>query len=211
MRHWLLLSIFGLSLGLLSLPASSSELTGTAIDGVTYTASTGILQIDGTISVGPVGIKGETFSLTLTLTQDNGISAIFEGGTANDFEIGAGLMTAEVAFIDATVPNYDFMGFPFPVLSYTLGGVGGGAPSDFEITGGSLAGIVSTDGTFALLLDDLVWTNDGPAMGTELAWYGHDFVADGRLEMLISPEPGTFSMFAVGLGVLGLRGRRARS
>ena len=210
MKHGLCAWVFGLALTLLSLPASSSQLTGTAIDGVVYTASTGTLTIEGTISVGPGALKDAEFLITLTLTQDNGFQAIFGGGGLNDvdLDIGDGLLEAEVDYIYATLPNYDFVNFPFPVISYTLGGVNGGAPSVITITGGSQSGLLSTDGAFALLLDNLVWTNDGPATGLEANWYGHDFTGDGRFEMLILPEPGTFLMFAGGLGILGVRGRR---
>ena len=77
----------------------------------------------------------------------------------------------------------------FNLTSYTLGALDGG--SEIEVTGGTLAGIFDSDGSFALLLDDLAFSGSAPnLMDLDFVYFPSDFTGDMQFSMLTNPRGG---------------------
>lgn len=114
-------------------------------------------------------------------------------------------LTADVSFIELTGFSNDGA---FNLSSITLGALDGG--SDIDVTGGTLAPIFNSVGTFSLLLFDMNFAGQAPNLfDPDFEFFGTDFASGMRFTMQTSPEPGTGVLLA--LGLIGLAARRRRN
>ena len=117
-------------------------------------------------------------------------------------------------FLEADVNFITLTGFGSDgsnnLTSYTLGGLDGG--SSIKVTGGTLAPVFDSLGTFSLLLFGLNFAGPTPnLLDPNFVWFPSDFSSDMRFSMQTAPEPGSALLLAIGLIGLATQRRAARA